>query len=179
MHHATVRDLNHTLCCHWDKKLPRCIISFRCMPLAHVEALSDDDGALVQPAEGPLVPSVSRKRLLPGDRSVVSFAQLAAVRQRLHRTVNSTCRCCRKVSPKHPDKKNCFAPFRGETMFGEIVSLRKTLLSMCKFDADQKVLRLWWDIFCFFTVLAHMSDCGCILWRKLVKDVSCFHFAFH
>lgn len=95
------------------------------MPLAHVEALSDDDGALVQPAEGPLVPSVSRKRLLPGDRSVVSFAQLAAVRQRLHRTVNSTCRCCRKVSPKHPDKKNCFAPFRGETMFGEIVSLRK------------------------------------------------------
>ena len=114
------------------------------MPLANLEALSDDEAVVLADAsEAAVLPSSgSRKRSRPGDRSVVSFSQALALKQQLRRAVQSTCRCCRKASPKSLDKLNCLAPFREGDMFEQALQVRKLLVSMCKEDADNKVFEL-------------------------------------
>lgn len=130
----------------------RCVFA---MPLDDVDGLSDDDAsgrlvlgeAVAATPQSDCVVSVaqpsSRKRKLPGDRSIVSMATLATLRQVVRRQVGSKCPCSRRRSKMMVAvSSSCFHPFRTPTLLEQLIGLRKTLISMAKEDSDKQALQL-------------------------------------
>ncbi len=112
------------------------------MVIPDVGVLSDDDcpdqAVAVVPSApgGQVVPRLKRKRSST-DLAAVDF-RLADLRSKLRRTVDSKCACASRS--RHRGRESCFVAFQEPSRFHELHSLRKTLLTLAKEDADRKVI---------------------------------------